>query len=470
MRLISAILAFLGTASAIMCSTDITTVLVPIDNLRLEPLSGSYRFTGRVQYDLAAADEDSLVVQLSFAPATAGSSAPSIIPESVSGDIGTIAWYSGRRTIYFACTVDRIPSEAYRAQITLTAERSSVEKRIDTLLAKMQQQEKVDQLHGNGGFETIDNTRLSIPGFTMADGPHGVRSGQATLFPTLAAQACSWDTSLSYRIGVALAKEFRAKGKYVALGPMINTVRDPRGGRDFETYSEDPYLMSRMAVADVKGIQSLRVIAVPKHLICNDMENNRMYYDVQVGQRTLREIYAPAFKACAQEAGAWGIMAAYNKANGFFCTENSSLLKDLLKTEWGFRGFVVSDWGATHSTANAANGGLDVEMPGGVYFSTALSAALVQGKVTAATIDDKVRRVLRAKIWAGVLDQPIQQYTADLNSDEHKALSLEAGRASMVLAKNEGAILPLNAQALSSVAVIGPYADAARLGGGGSSA
>jgi beta-glucosidase len=199
------------------------------------------------------------------------------------------------------------------------------------------------------------------------------------------------------------------------------------------------------------------------------MENNRLYYNVQVSNRTMREIYAPAFKACVQEAGALGIMAAYNKVNGFFCTENKTIITDLLKNEWGFQGFVVSDWGATHSTTNAANGGLDIEMPGGAYFGTPLSAAAAQGGVLQSVIDDKVRRVLKAKIWAGVIDGPIQQYTSYLNCNEHKALALEAGRASIILAKNDANTLPLNASALSSIAVIGPYADAARVGGGGSS-
>jgi beta-glucosidase len=250
---------------------------------------------------------------------------------------------------------------------------------------------------------------------------------------------------------------------------MINIIRDPRGGRNFETYSEDPYLTARLGVAYVKGVQSQHVIATPKHFICNNQEIGRRGRDITIGERALREIYAPAFKAAVLEAGAWSVMAAYNSVNGAHCTENRHILRDILKQEWGFSGYVVSDWDAARSTAPSALNGLDLEMPSDTWFGAPLLDAVQAGTVPDSVLDNMVRRILRAKYWAGVFDSPIRRDEQYINSPPHSQLALEAGRRSIVLLKNDRGLLPLDADSLGTIAVVGPYADSARINGGGSS-
>ncbi len=288
------------------------------------------------------------------------------------------------------------------------------ETRVNNLLGQMTLAEELAQLSGDGnlgGFETPDLTRLGIPGFRMSDGPSGVRVDQAgclpsTSFPSPLAVSATWDPELVLRVGKAMGQESRGKGRYVLLAPMVNIVRDPRGGRDSETLGEDPYLSSQIALSYIKGIQSQKSIAVVKHFACNNQENNRGSNNVQVNERTLREIYLPAFETVVKEGNVWGVMSAYNLVNNYWCAENTHLLTDILKNEWGFKGFVTSDWWGTHSTVGSANAGLDVEMPQTSYYGSALTSA-VPGQVSVATINDKVKRILRAKIWAGVLDNPI---------------------------------------------------------------
>jgi len=449
--------------------TIIDTVLVPTPILRYEgttTINGNqaFVFSGKVTYQLRIGDADSLHASLSFVPSTG----TEVIPAEINGDAGSIDWASGSKTIFFKVKIVGTPAESYRARITLNAELSAREKRVNELLSQMTQTEKCNQLHGDGNFSTPGVLRLNVPGFDMADGPHGVRWRNATLFCTGAATANTWDTTLTFRMGVAKGKECRGKGRYVLLGPMINMVRDPRGGRNFETYSEDPYLTSILSIADIQGIQSVGTIACPKHLVCNDRENNRDQYSSDVGERTLREIYAMPFEYSVKQGKAWSVMTCYNKVNGTYASENKKLLTDLLRTEWGFIGFEMSDWGATHSAAEAANAGHDVAMDGGTPYESGLNSAVSSGQVSQATLDALVKRTLRAKIWAGVLDEPILKFESSINCPEHKALTLEAGRKSIVLAKNDNNTLPLP-KTISKVAVVGEFAATARLGGGGSS-
>jgi beta-glucosidase len=344
-----------------------------------------------------------------------------------------------------------------------------LENRVEDLLSRMSPGEKIAQLSGDTLFTTPDNRRLGIPGFKMADGPHGVRLGKATCFPTSLALAATWDTDLMYRVGEALGQEFRGKGRYVALGPCINIVRDPRGGRSFESMGEDPYLTSRLAVEYVKGIQSQKVIATPKHYACNNQEDGRMTNNVTVSERTLQEIYLPAFKACVQEANAWSIMSAYNKVDRQYCSENRFLLHDILKNQWGFRGYVVSDWGACHSTVNSINAGLDVEKPLARYYGSKLEMAVQNGKVSGGVLDDAVRRVLRAKFWAGVFEKSAMPIQTMVYTTAHQQVALEAARKAVVLLKNDKSFLPLRKEKIKTIAVIGPDADVAVPSGGGSS-
>jgi beta-glucosidase len=346
-----------------------------------------------------------------------------------------------------------------------------IEKKIDSLLQNMTLEEKLEQLSGmESGFDTKENLRLKIPALHMTDGPVGVRTGKATAFPSGVALASSWDTTLLNQVGVALGEEANAKGLNYLLGPCINIHRFPLGGRNFESYGEDPYLASRLAVAYIRGVQSQNVLASVKHFACNNQEWERNHVDVKISDRALNEIFLPAFKAAVQEAGVWTVMCAYNKVNGHYCSENETLLTDILKKEWGFTGFVVSDWGATHSTIGAANAGLDLEMPNGTYFGNELLKAVKEKKVGMDVIDDKVRRVIRVKFEAGLFDKnDVSPITSAVNSKEHQQLALNAAEKGIILLKNQGNLLPLDQNKITSIAIIGPNATIARTGGGGSS-
>ncbi|MBN1412222.1 MAG: glycoside hydrolase family 3 C-terminal domain-containing protein [Spirochaetales bacterium] len=354
---------------------------------------------------------------------------------------------------------------------TGNGENSNVNKDdLDVIIGKMTLREKIFQLSGDkSGFATEDIGRLGIQGLIMSDGPHGVRWGKATCFPSTILLGATWDPDLVYRVGVAMGTEFRAKGRYIALAPCINVIRDPRGGRSFETFGEDPYHISRLASAIVRGIQSRKVVAVVKHYACNNQENNRFMNNARVREEVLREIYLPGFKAAVTEAGAWGIMAAYNLVNGSYCSENNHLLNDILKNEWDFQGFVVSDWGATHSTVKSINSGQDIEMPNGSNWGEKLLNAVRSGQVSEQRINDAVKRTLKARKWAGVMDKPL---LPDRNFDfagTHKAIVLEAAQKGIVLLKNTKNVLPLDREKVKSIAVIGPNADIAQPVGGGSS-
>ena len=349
---------------------------------------------------------------------------------------------------------------------------AGTEARIKDLLVKMTLDEKIDQLSGYGdiGFDTRENKRLGIPGFKMTDGPLGVRWGKATSFPCGVALAATWDTALIARLATALAEETHAKGRNYLLGPCVNIHRFPAGGRNFESYGEDPWLASRLAVNYIRTLQSHGVIASVKHFALNNQEWRRTEVNVAADERTMREIYLPAFEAAVKEAGVYTVMSAYNKVNGWWCSENKVLLTGILKNEWGFKGLVVSDWVSTHSTVNAANNGLDLEMPSGDVFSKAkLKKAISEGKVSEATINDKITRILRVKFQAGLFDRQISPDTTVLTGEAHKNLAREIARESIVLLKNDRNLLPLDMDNLKKIAVIGPNAAVARVGGGGSS-
>ena len=343
------------------------------------------------------------------------------------------------------------------------------EERIAALLEAMTLEEKISMVSGTG-FDTMPIPRLGIPSITMTDGPLGIRNGKNTAFPAGIAMAASFDTDLIRDVARAIADEARVLGKNMVLGPAVNISRQPFGGRNFESFGEDPHLTSALAASYVEGIQGQNVLACVKHLAVNDQEYERMTIDVRVGERALHEIHLPAFKS-AIDAGVWSVISAYNKVNGHHASENEYLQTKVVKDLWGFKGFVVSDWGATHSTVEAANSGLDLEMPDGLYFGEKLLAAVRRGEVAEATIDDKVRRLLRAMWGIGLLDPSVvAPAPAPLGptSREHRDLARKLAEKSAVLLKNEGA-LPLNESQLRRVALIGPNANAARTGGGGSS-
>ena len=347
---------------------------------------------------------------------------------------------------------------------------SRVEKRIDRLVSKMTLEEKIGMLGGINVFDTRPIPRLGIPSIKMTDGPLGVRDGKKTAFPSGIALGASFDPGLLHDVAVAIADEARSIGKNMLLGPCVNIARNPFGGRNFESFGEDPHSSGQLAASYVKGIQSRNVLASVKHFALNDQEHERMTIDVRADARTMFEIHLPAFKS-AVDAGSWTVMAAYNKINGHHGTENDFLLNKVLKGMWGFKGFVVSDWDATHSAVEAANHGLDLEMPWGLNFGEPLLAAVREGKVKESVIDDKIRRLLRAMFAIGLIDpQNVRAAPAPKGPEarEHRMLALKASRESIVLLKNEDAILPL-AGAGQKIALIGPNAATARAGGGGSS-
>jgi len=370
------------------------------------------------------------------------------------------------------------------------------------LLAEMTLAEKVAMMHGVCRFEipgcgfTIGkipaNERLGIPALEMTDGPAGVRNGQpATSFPAPVAIAASWDTGLAYDVASAIGVEALARGQDVLLSPMINVVRVPLAGRNFETFGEDPLLLSRMAVAHIRGVQSQGVMANAKHYILNNQEWDRRRVTVTVDERSLREIYLPAFSAAVREADVASVMCSYNRADGTHVCHNKRLLKDVLRGELGFDGFVVTDWNALRdsdaSPRSAVEAGLNVVMPwpkGDVYgppFAhgkpvpqadgepqpVPLIEAVRAGAVDEKAVDALVADVLRMMFRFGVFERS-EGPVGDMPFDAHRALSLRAAERGAVLLKNEGGALPLPSD--GAVAVIGDRAFRPSVGGGGSSA
>jgi len=383
----------------------------------------------------------------------------------------------------------------------------AIEQRVEDLLGRMAIEEKVDMVSGGGWMESKANARLGIPAIKMADGPVGVRAWfgpsaltmkansplpviTSTAFPAGVALAATWDPEILHEVGRTIADEARALGRDMMLGPAVNIVRTPLAGRNFEMYGEDPFLSSRLVVGYIQGMQGAGIIAAVKHFAANNQEEHRQTIDAKIGERALREIYLPAFRAAVQEAGVWSVMSAYNKLNGHWCAENSWLLTDVLKKEWGFRGFVVSDWKGTHSTAPTANAGLDLEMPSadtirrynndlpknpgeigsqGAMLTPELLLPLVKsGEVPEAAIDDKVRRLLRVIFANGLFDHP-RTGGGEVDTPAQRAVARKAADEGIVLLKNVGGLLPLLPEKVHSLAVIGPNANVARTGGGGSS-
>ncbi|MEK6650018.1 MAG: glycoside hydrolase family 3 protein, partial [Bacteroidota bacterium] len=335
------------------------------------------------------------------------------------------------------------------------------EKRIATTISRMTLEEKVALLGGTG-FDTRPLPQYGIPSLRMTDGPVGVRTGRATAFPASIAMAASWDTALIRRLGGALGRETKAKDKNVLLGPCVNIHRVPHGGRNFESFGEDPFLAARMAVSYIRGVQSEGVAATVKHFAVNNQEHERDFVDARVSERALREIYLPTFEASVREADVLTVMNAYNRLNGPYCTENVHLNIDILREEWGFTGLLMSDWGATHSVAPAANGGLDLEMPFGAHFGDSLLAAVRKGSVRESVIDDHVARILRVALREGLYQGTPKADTTVLAGALHRELNRQTAREGIVLLKNDRTILPFNRSNLSSLAVIGPNADVLR--------
>lgn len=347
-----------------------------------------------------------------------------------------------------------------------------IEARVEDLLARMTLEEKVRLMAGAEPFALPAIERLGIPSLRMSDGPTGVRSNTgeaATVFPVGVAMAATWNPELAYEVAAAIAREAKALGEHVVLAPTINIVRTPVWGRNFETYSEDPVLAARIAARYVDGLQDEGIGASLKHYAANNQELNRLDVSVELDERTLREIYLAAFETVVKASNPWTVMASYNRVRGTFASENPYLLTDVLKGEWGYDGVVVSDWGAVHSTAPAANAGLDLEMPGPPkWFGDKLLAAVRAGEVPEAQIDEAVRRLIRLMVRCRLLDGAPPP-AGELRSQRHRAIARTAAEEAIVLLKNEGGLLPLDPAKVKSLAAVGPNAAALRFQGGGSS-
>jgi beta-glucosidase len=347
--------------------------------------------------------------------------------------------------------------------------------RANRLVAEMTLEEKALLLSGDGWWKTHALVRLRIPSISMTDGPHGLRkveggglstSVPATCFPTASALASSWDTALIREVGIALARESQASDVQILLGPGVNMKRSPLGGRNFEYFSEDPLLAGKMAAAYIQGVQSQGVGTSLKHFAANNQEFERMAASSNLDERTLHEIYLPAFEIAVREAHPWSVMAAYNPVNGVHAAENGILLREILRSRWGFRGFVVSDWGAVHDRVKGIEAGLNLEMPGsGDFNRNKIIDAVRNGNVAPGVLDEVVEELLAVILEA----EEGRRTGATFDMTLHDALARKTAGESLVLLKNTEGLLPLDFAGLRTIAIIGAFAKLPRYQGAGSS-
>ena len=342
---------------------------------------------------------------------------------------------------------------------------------IDGIIQRMTLEEKVAMLHGKHMFSSAGVERLGIADVEYADGPFGIReemephswnsahltTDSATFFPTGSALAATWSTDWTYAYGRAMSREARMRGKDMILGPAINIQRIPTGGRTYEYLSEDPLLSGMLAVAYTQGAQDDGTAVCLKHFALNNQEDARGYVDVHISDRAMHEVYLRPFEMAVREADAWGVMAAYNKVAGRWCSENKHLLGDVLRGQWGFGGMVISDWGGTHSTVDAVTAGLNVEMPGDRYMGQALLDSVKAGKVSEAVVDQRVREILRVRLTVKPIAKDVAN-TKPVGNAEEMTTALEVARRSIVLLKNDGGVLPININKVKRIAVVGENA------------
>jgi beta-glucosidase len=373
-----------------------------------------------------------------------------------------------RRTLILAVLLFACPAAFAQAPATTNAD---VAKRVDAYLDKMSLEQKIDYIGGTG-FALRAVPSVGLPSLEMSDGPFGVRSNEgfpSTTYAIGIGLAASWDTGLAERIGVAIGRDARARGIHFMLGPGVNIYRSPRNGRNFEYFGEDPFLTSSIAVGYIKGMQSQGVSATIKHFLGNNSEYLRHDSDSLIDERALREIYLPSFEAAVKQAHVGAIMDSYNLINGQHATQNGYFNIQIVRKEWGFDGIVMSDWMATYDGVAAANNGLDLEMPTGAFMNgQTLLPAVADGRVTQATIDEKVRHILQTAVRFGWLDRPQLDLSISTYDWKNHQLALQAAREGMVLLKNEGNLLPLNQQNCKTVLVVGPDAYPGEPVGGGS--
>lgn len=345
------------------------------------------------------------------------------------------------------------------------------EKLADSLVSVMTLEEKIDFIGGYNEFFIRPYEKYGIPMIRISDGPVGVRNfGPSTAYPASIALAAAFNRDLANQYGTALGLDARSKNAHLLLGPGMNIYRMSIGGRNFEYLGEDPYLAGQMAKNYIIGLQDQGIIACAKHYLANNHERNRHHCSSNIDERTLREIYLPAFEASVKQAKVASVMTSYNLINGVQASENNYFNNVILKGEWGFDGFIVSDWASTYSSLPVVKGGLDLEMPKGAFMNReTILPAIKNGSITEAVIDEKVRRILRVYSRFGFFSQPDVSANFVLDTLFLRNTAVETSRQGMVLLKNEDNILPLDKERVKSIAVIGPYGNEINSGGRGSS-
>lgn len=397
-------------------------------------------------------------------------------------------YVSGLKTLYYVCMTDNqsqinhsinifremkkvVISAAFVLSVTLAGAQEitqACKDRAKSLVDQMTLQEKVEYIAGyRDGFYIRPVERLGIPEIRMADGPQGVRNNtKSTLFACGVAAAASWDQALAYEMGVALGQDSRARGVHILLGPGVNIYRSPLCGRNFEYMGEDPYLASRTAVNYIEGVQSQGVMATIKHFALNNQEYDRHHVSTNADERTMNEIYFPAFRAAVEEAKVGSVMTSYNLVNNVHASESGFLMNDNLREKWGFDGFVMSDWTSTYSTLGIVKGGLDLEMPRAFYFKYDLIKPLIDsGVIRESEIDEKVQHILQTLIAFGFLDRSQLDKSISEDNAYSREVAYKMACESAVMLKNDGA-LPLKAGRKSRIVVMGPNADRIPCGGG----
>ena len=401
--------------------------------------------------------------------------------------LGLIVLFIGAILLYGVYSPHRdISASSYPWKKNMTE--AEIDSTAHSLLSRMSLREKVDQMDGDGGMLSMvrlgvhylllhrfaiqysgRNDRLHIPPIAFSDGPRGITVGPSTMFPVAMARGATWDTALEEKVGDAISQEARAQGVNYFGGVCINLLRHPAWGRAQETFGEDPCLLSQMVTALTHGVQRNNVMACAKHYALNSVECARMYIDVKTDERTLNEVYFPQFKKFVDEGGA-SIMSAYNKVNGVYCSNSSYLLTSVLRDQWGFKGFVSSDWvTAVHDGKASARAGLDIEMPIAMHYGDSLVREVALGQVEEHYIDSAVLRILRTKLKFITREDPMAYPKSLVASPEHIALAREVAEKSFVLLKNNNRLLPLDKNKIKRLAVIGRLAGVPCLGDHGSS-
>ena len=367
---------------------------------------------------------------------------------------------------------------------------AAIYRKADSLIRLMTLEEKVNMIHASSSFTSGGVQRLGIPELVMSDGPHGVRmehgrgwtelnvDDSVTYLPVGVCLAATWNPQLGYAYGTVLGSEANARGKDVILGPGICVIRTPLNGRNFEYMSEDPYLISQMVVGYIRGVQSQGIAACVKHYLANNQETNRFTINVDMPERALHEIYLPGFKAAVQQGHVLTLMGAYNRFRGQYCTENAYLINNILKSQFGFQGLVMSDWGAVHNTMEALMNGTDLEMGTDLsmlphpdyhkfFMGDTVISLVKRGIVPESVVDEKVRRILYVMFKVHKFDSLRPE--GERNTPEHQAVALKVAEEGIVLLKNEDHLLPFDQKKVKTIAVIGASADWKNAGAGGSS-